>query len=141
MELASEKPRMFVAREFDNLDKLLIGRDATENQATLLQSLAIGRIEFVAMAMALADFVRAAVNLARERTLAQHARARAQTHRAAELLDPNQIAQLENDRMGCFQVELGRVGVLQIARAAGKLNAGCLHAQADSEVGRARPPR
>src|SRR6266850_3936503 len=91
MKLAREEPRMIIAREFDNFDKLLIGRNAAEHQTALLQLFAKGRIEFVSMTVTLADLRGAAVNFAGERILGQLARPGAQAHCSTQLLDVNQV--------------------------------------------------
>src|SRR5712692_5029784 len=106
MELAGEKPRMFVAREFYNLYELLVSRRTAEDQSAFFQRRAIRGIEFVTMAVALTNLFRAAVNFTRQRTFAQKAGPRAEPHRTAELLDVDQISQLENNRMRRFDIEL-----------------------------------
>src|SRR5258708_27236765 len=67
MELAAKKPWMLVAGQLNDLDELTVSRDAAEDQTALLQSLSIGRIEFISMTMALADLSNTVVNLARQR--------------------------------------------------------------------------
>ena len=89
------------------------------------------------MTMALADFARVAINFARQRTLGQQTRPRAQSHRAAHLVHVHQIAQLENDRIRSLKIELRRISVFQIANIARKFNAGRLHAETNSKIRRA----
>src|SRR5438874_4312527 len=107
MELAADKPWMFVTRQFDDLHELAIARGATENQSALLQSFSILGIEFVTMAMALANLFRAAVNLPCQRAFSQQTRPGAQAHRAAHFLDVNQITEFEYDCVRRFDIEFG----------------------------------
>ena len=80
MELAAQKPGMI--GEFDDLDEFAVGRFTRKDQAVLAQPVNVDRVEFVAMAMTFADLVRA-VDLLRQRAVAQFARIRAEPHRAA----------------------------------------------------------
>ncbi len=63
VKLAANKPRMDVAREFDHLDKLPIGRDAAEHQSFFFQTLPELRIELITMAVTFADLICAAINV------------------------------------------------------------------------------
>ncbi len=67
MELASDEMR--VPWELDHLDQAIIGRDAAQNEATLLELVAVRVVHLVAVAMALAD-LGGAVNLGRKAILA-----------------------------------------------------------------------
>ena len=55
MELDADEPRM--VRTLDDFGKLAIGAHPAEDEAALLQRLAIMHVHFVAMAVALADRV------------------------------------------------------------------------------------
>src|SRR5580765_2664747 len=56
VELAAEEPRMF--RRFDDFDVIFIGRATRNLQSRSDQRLLVFAVEFVAMAMPLADFER-----------------------------------------------------------------------------------
>ena len=58
---------MNFARQLYDLNKLFIGRFAADLKPCALQSLSKLRIEFVAMAVALANLFSAMINLARKR--------------------------------------------------------------------------
>src|SRR5437660_1853468 len=105
MELAAEEPWMLIAQQLDDLDEFPVGRDAAEDEPALLKSLSIGRVEFVSMTMALADFIGPIVDVARQRPFRQATHPRAQAHSAAHLFDVHQIAQLENDRIRRLDIE------------------------------------
>src|SRR5581483_4032744 len=138
MELAPEEPGMFVAQKLHDLDELAVGGDAAKNQTAFRQRFAIGRIEFVTMAMAFADLAFTSVHFARERAFSQTTHPRAEAHRPAHLFDVHQIAQLKDDRVRRLDVEFGRVGFFQVACVARKLDARGLHPKANSKVRRAR---
>src|SRR2546425_7679307 len=80
VKLAGQEEGMIL--QLDHLDQLAVGRRAAENHALALELLAVGIVEFVAMAMALVYNERA-VDLLRLRAHHQLARLRAQAHRAA----------------------------------------------------------
>src|SRR5258706_13881675 len=84
MELAGHEPRMLLRRQFDHFDEQVVHRFAGDDEAQVLELLAIAVIEFVAMPMALANDV-LAVQIARNGTGLQPAFLRAQPHRAAEI--------------------------------------------------------
>ena len=86
------------------------------------------------MPVALADLCRS-VSARGQRVLLQHAGPCAQSHRPAHLFHAQQFAQFINDAVLAGGVELARVGVLQAADVARKLDARSLHAQTNSEVG------
>src|SRR5918911_4681595 len=141
MKLASQKPGMHVAREFHNLDELPIRRFATDDDPSALQRLAEFGIELVTMAMPLAYLLSAVIDFMCERIFSQLARPSTKTHRAPQFLNVHQVAQLEDDGIGRVRVKLCRVRVLQAADVARVLDAGRLHSQTDSEVGRSRSSR
>ena len=85
------------SREFADLDVRAVGRLAGDPQAAAFSTLFVFAIEFVAMAMALADLARA-VGLVREAALGQLAGPSAQPHRAAQFVDALQLAQLVRSR-------------------------------------------
>src|SRR5690348_2011652 len=68
MKLATDEPRMDVARQLDHLHELAVRRDAAEHQPIALQTLPKLRIDLVTMAMAFADFFCATVNILDQRT-------------------------------------------------------------------------
>src|SRR5947209_15852356 len=58
----------------------------------------------------------------------------AETHGSSQLIDALQFAELVDDAMGRARIKFARVGILESANIARKLNAGGLHSQANSEV-------
>src|SRR5579884_964706 len=131
MELAAQEEGM--SGDFDNLHISGIGSGAGDAQAASGQERLIFTVELIAMAMALADFCRT-VSFVRQRIGLQNAGPRAQAHRAAHLLYPNQFTQLVDDAVRRGRIEFAGVGLGQTAHIARKLNACGLHAQADSEI-------
>ncbi len=82
MELHPNEPRMI--RPLDNLRQRAVRRHAREDEPALLQSLAIARVNFIAMAMPLADLARAIY--ARDHAVAgELGGIGAQPHRAAQI--------------------------------------------------------
>ena len=67
VELAGEEPRMLLRRQLDHFDQQIVHRLAGDDEAQVLELLAIAVVEFVAVAMALADHV-LAVQFTGERT-------------------------------------------------------------------------
>ena len=94
----------------DDLDVSPIGRGAGDSQSAAGQRHFILAVEFVAMAVALADF-RLSVGLVRQESWLQLARPRAQSHGAAEFFDAAQFAQLIDHAMRRRGIELAGVGV------------------------------
>src|SRR5271157_100034 len=131
VKLAAEEKGM--AGEFDDFDIGRVGGGAADAQAGAGEQRFVLAIEFVAMAVALADFCRA-VGPGCQRTLLQNAAPRAQPHGPAHLFHAQQFAQLVDDAVLAGGVELARIGVLQAANVAGKLDAGGLHAQTNSKI-------
>ena len=85
----------------------------------LLQHGFVFAIEFVAMAMALADFG-LSVSPAREAVFGQQAGIRAQAHGAAELVDALQLAQLVNHAIRRGRIELGGIGRARARKRCGR---------------------
>src|SRR5215471_319681 len=131
MELAANEIRML--GNLDNLNIRPIRSRAADLQPATGQDGLVFAVEFVAVAMALAD-LRGIVNSGSEGVRLQLARPRAQAHRASQFINPAQLAQLINDAMRRAGIELARVCLLQSANVAGKLNASRLHAQANAKV-------
>ena len=86
------------------------------------------------MPVALADLGSSAISLGGQRIFLQNASPGAQAHGAAHLFHAQQLAQLIDDAVRTGGVKLARIGVLEAADVAGKLDAGGLHAQANSKV-------
>src|SRR5688572_15555136 len=107
MKLARQKPWMDLARKLYNLHEFSIGREPAHHQTFTFQSCTKFRIELVTMTVALAYFFGAVVNIPRQRALQQPAWPRTQTHCSSQFLNINQIAQLKDDGMRCFYIELG----------------------------------
>src|SRR5438128_11958033 len=87
------------------------------------------------MAMAFAGLA-CAVDAFRKRSGRELARISAQPHRPAHRFDADQIAQLEDNRMRCVVVKLGRVRALQPAYVASELDRRALHSQTYPEIRR-----
>src|SRR5215218_7188531 len=104
MELHGDIPRM--PWQFGDFDELAVRRAAGNLQTTLGQSAFVEAIEFVAMAMPFLDEIRA-VDALRERTGRQRTRIAAEPHRAAEIVDAEQIAQLVDHLGGGVRIALG----------------------------------
>src|SRR5438105_12677641 len=96
MELAANKMRM--AGNFDYLYIRSVGRGPADLQPAAGEYRFIFAIEFVAVAMALAD-LKLAVSAVSERLRLQFAGPRAQPHGAAQLINSTQLAQLVDDAM------------------------------------------
>ena len=90
VELAAEKPR--VVGGLDDFDVIFVGRASSDAQARSDQRFFVVAIEFVAMAVAFADF-ELAVSLVREGTRLELAGPRAQAHSAAHFIHAEQLAQ------------------------------------------------
>src|SRR5665213_415742 len=87
------------------------------------------------MAVALADLRGSAVSFRGQRILLQDAGPRAQSHGAAHLFNAQQLAEFIDNAVLRGRIELTGVCVFKAAHVARKLNAGRLHAEADTEVG------
>ena len=118
----------------DHLDVGAVGSGAGNAQAARGQRALIFAVEFVAVAVALADFGSVRRSCGRGFRL-DLARPRAQAHGAAQFLDAAQFAQLVDHAMRSGGIEFAGIGVRQSANIARKLDARRLHAQADAEVG------
>ena len=91
MELHRHVPRML--GQLDDLDELSVVRPADDLEATLGERPFEQAVELVAMPVPLVDD-RLAVKLAGERSRLQLARVRSEPHRAAEVVDAEQVAKL-----------------------------------------------
>src|SRR5690242_2817334 len=130
MELASEEPRM--AFEFHYLDQRIVGRRSGGLEAGLLERRAISVVDFIAMAMALRDPV-APVERTGNRAGLDHARIRAQAHRAALLIDVLLLFHDVDNRVGRALVDFARVGALEPQYVARVLDHHHLQAKTDTE--------
>ncbi len=90
-------------------------------------------VEFVAVAVALADFG-LSVGGARVAAFGEIAGIGSEAHGAAELVDAFQFAQLIDDAIGSGWIELGGIGVGEAAYVAREFDHQGLHAEADAEV-------
>ena len=124
MELDAHKPR--VTGKFNDLDQFRLGIDARWPQPRLLEPLQIVVIEFVAVAMTLADLI-FAVNLVRLRVALEFAGVSSQPHRAPLVGDGLLGFHHADDRVGRVRLHLGRVGVGNAHHVAGVLDDGHLH--------------
>src|SRR6266516_230621 len=125
---------MQFARKFNDLHEFSVRRNAAKDQAVTLERWPKLGIEFITVPVTFTDFRGARVDFARQRSFRQQTGPRAKTHSAAQLLNVNQIAQLENNRMWRVQIELSRIGVLVTADIPGILDASRLHTQANTKI-------
>src|SRR5256714_14743836 len=93
------------------------------------------------MTVSLAYLSRAAVDFTREGLVRETALPSAEPHRPAHLFDADEIAQLEYNGIRRFWIELCRVSAGEAADRSRVFDDGCLHAEADAEVRRARLAR
>ena len=115
MKLDADKPRMI--RTFADFGKLAVGRLGCDNHAGLFQLVLIFHIDFVAVTMALGNFV-GAVNLMNQRIFVQDSFVGAQTHCAA------QIAVLMPNLFGAILVPFGHQADHRLAGLAKLCGAG-----------------
>src|SRR5207302_2550798 len=94
MELAAEEPRMI--RQLNDFHEILVRRDARNDQTVFGKHLLELPIEFVPMTMPLGNDVRF-VNTIGQRTRLEVGRVRAQSHRSADRVDAEEVAQFIND--------------------------------------------
>src|SRR5580765_1772175 len=104
MELDGDEPRM--RRQLRDLDELAVGRAARHLHPVLRERRLVETIEFEAMPMPLVDQI-AAVDSVRDRSGHEFARVASQSHRAAELVDAEQVAQLVDHLVRRVFVHLG----------------------------------
>src|SRR5260370_5471395 len=132
VELAAKKPRMI--RGVDDFNVIFIRSAPGDAQARGDQRFLVIAVEFVAVAVALAD-LECAVSLVRERAWLQPAGPGAQSHRAAHLVDPEQFTQLVDHAVRRLRVKFRAVRLLQ-SRDIARIFDGCaLHPQTNSKEG------
>src|SRR5690242_13675944 len=102
MELAAEKPG--VLGGFDDFDVILVGGAAGDFEAGAEKSFLVFAIEFVAVAVAFADF-ELAVSLVSKGAGFEFARPSAEAHGAAHFVDAEEFAQLVVDAVGSLRIE------------------------------------
>ncbi len=132
MELATEEEGM--RGDLDDLDVGGVGCGAGETEATAGEDGFVLAVEFVTMAVALAD-LGLAVGVGGEGVGLHDAVPGSEAHGATHLFDSGEFAEFVDDAVGGGGVELAGVGVLEAADVAGVLDAGGLHAETDAEVG------
>src|SRR5579871_5305788 len=130
MELAAEKPRM--TRQLHDLDQAIVWRGAGRLEARLLQRLAIGVVDLVAMAVTLGDAA-AAIERQRERPRTDRAGVRSQAHRAALAIDCLLVLHDVDHRIGRRLIDFARVGLFEPDQVARDLDHHHLQAEADAE--------
>lgn len=123
-----------VVGDLDDFDEFLFGGDGADFQAGSLDLLAVGGVEFVAVAVTFADDFRA-IEFVRLGSGEDVGIVGAETHGGAHVLDALLFFLEGDDGMRGIFVELGGVGVFQGADIAGEFDGGDLHAEADAEVG------
>src|SRR5271166_6565882 len=131
MKLAPDEMR--VVRQLHDLDVSAIGRRTGNPQACGYHRLFVLAIEFVTMAMPLAD-LQLAVDLVRQRAGLNFAGPRTQTHGAAKFFYTAQLAQFVDYAMRSRRIEFARICIRQADHVARELHTGGLHSQANPEV-------
>src|SRR5574343_579796 len=141
MRLAGQEPRM--RRNLDHLDQQAVHRLRRDGHAGLLHRIAVGVVEFVAVAMAFGHHI-LAVELVRQRARLQAAFLQAQAHGAAQVgigaaaLDlargGTPLGDQRDGRIGATAVDLGGVGARQAGLVAQHVDHRGLHAVTDAEI-------
>src|SRR5215472_979406 len=132
VELAAQE--IWMIGDLHDLDVGSVGRSSRDAQTAAGEHGFILTIEFVTVAMPLAD-LHGAVRFGCLAIGFQLAGPRTQAHGAAQFVDASQLAQFIDDAMRRSLVKFAGIGFVQTADVAGKLNARGLHAQANAEVG------
>src|SRR5215475_9498567 len=131
MELAANEMRMI--SQFYHFDISAIRCRSRNAQAGRRHRLFVFPIEFITMAMPLADFT-LFVNAKCQCVGLDLASPCAQAHCAAEFFHPPQLTQLVNHTMRRCGVEFTGISLSQTNYIARKFNTRCLHSQANAEV-------
>src|SRR5579859_5295213 len=121
VELAAQEPGVFGG--FDDFYVILVWSASGDLQARAGEDFFVIAIEFVAMAVALADF-ELAVGAMGEGARREFARPGAEAHGAAHFVDAEEFAQFVNDAMRRLRIELGAVCGLERGDVAGILDGG-----------------
>ena len=132
MKLAAEIPGMI--RHFADFDIHAIRSLAGQTEAMPCKRLFKLAIEFVAVAMALAD-LRCAIGLLGKTSRSEKTRVGAEPHGSAKLIHAEKLTEFEDYAMGRGGIEFGRIGVGETAHIARKLDDHGLHAKANAEIG------
>ena len=148
MELDPHKPRVLAFRQLDDLRQALVRRQAREHHAGFFQLGAVGRIDLVPVAVALADHL-FTVNLRNAGPGREFAVVGAQTHGAAQIvviaaaLDVAVALPLghQADNRLVGRAEFRRGCVFDAGEVPRHLQHCHLHAEADTEVGDLPLPR
>src|SRR5215469_2495781 len=131
MELTGDKVRM--VGQFHHLHVGSVRSRTRNSQSARGERFLVFTIEFVAVAVAFAD-LGLTVDLAGQGARLDFAGPGAETHGTAQFFDAAQLAQFVDHSMGSGRIKLAGVGVGESAYVAGELDAGGLHAEANSEV-------
>src|SRR5262245_51356175 len=132
VELHRDIPGM--RRQLDDLDELAVERAAHDLESLVGERLLVQAVELVAVAVATVDHV-AAVERVGPGSRLQLTGVRPETHRAAEIVDAEQVAQLVNELGRRVRRAFGRVRVGESDDVARVFDGGPLEAVADAEVG------
>src|SRR5258708_27925193 len=130
VKLAAEKPRM--VRRLNDLDVILVGSSAGDAQSRSGQNLFVVAVEFVAMAMALADF-QLPIGAMSEGARFEFAGPCTQAHRAAHFVHAEKFAEFVDDAVWGLRVAFGGVGAFQSSDVASVFHGSALHAKAHAE--------
>src|SRR3989454_3630698 len=137
VELPGHEP--WVIGQLDDLHELLVGPDARDPEAALLERVEVVVVDLVAMAVPLPDGA-LPVGLGSGAALAEHDGVEPEAHGAALVLDGPLLGQEVDHVVARRGVELRRVGVREAGDMPRELDDGALHPQADAEVRHASLP-
>src|SRR6266542_3893749 len=137
MELAGHEPR--VVGQLDDLHQLLVGPDARDPEAALLERVEIVVVDLVAMAVPLPDGA-LPIGPGGGAALAQRDGVEPEAHGAALVLDASLLRQEVDHVMAGSGVELRRIGARQARDMPRELDDSALHAEADAEIRHALLP-
>src|SRR3989344_733891 len=136
MELARQEERVFLFRQFGDFHQHAVGRCGGKYQPGILQILDIGRIDFIAMAMALEDAA-GTIGSVRDRFRHELRFIMPETHRRAVIF-LTQILFLGwhniHDRIRRIRTDLGGMGAFPSQYMAGVFDDHQLHTVAETEI-------
>src|SRR5262245_58415154 len=132
VKLAAKKPR--VVLQLTNLDIHFIRSLPGQAQTVFGKDGLVLPIEFIAVSVALADH-RSSVCRPRETSFGQHAVIGAETHRAAEFVNPFQLAKFVYDAVRSVLIEFARMGAFEAGHIARVFDHHGLHTEADTKIG------
>src|SRR5580765_8439273 len=130
MELAPYEPR--VTFNLHNFHKVSVWRGTDNFKSVRNECFFVLTVELVTVTMPLRDF-HFPVSLLRIGTGGKHAWVSAEPHRAAEVIDAPQFAQLIDHPMLRGRIKLRAVRICQSTNVPGKFNHAALHSQTNAK--------